>query len=81
MLYFLLHQIKYNIKPKNLSVKIEVIDPNNNKPDSFVSKSLSKYLNIKNIILVNVLRSGIHLKSIQIHMNLYIQLCLILIRL
>ena len=46
MLYFLLHQIKYNIKPKNLSVKIEVIDPNNNKPDSFVSKSLSKYLNI-----------------------------------
>ena len=46
MLYFLLHQIKYNIKPKNLSVKIEVIDPNNNKSDSFVSKSLSKYLNI-----------------------------------
>ena len=46
MLYFLLHQIKYNIRPKNLSVKIELIDPNNNKPDSFVSKSLSKYLNI-----------------------------------
>ena len=42
----MLHQIKYNIKPKNLSVKIEVINPNNNESDSFVSKSLSKYLNI-----------------------------------
>jgi|UniRef100_A0A6C0IPI0 23S rRNA U2552 (ribose-2'-O)-methylase RlmE/FtsJ len=44
MLYFLLHQIKYDILPKNLSIKIQPI--NNDEIDSFLSKSLSKYLNI-----------------------------------
>jgi 23S rRNA U2552 (ribose-2'-O)-methylase RlmE/FtsJ len=43
MLYFLLHQIKYSIQPKNLSVKIDLIKEEEN---AFLSKSLSKYLNI-----------------------------------
>ncbi|RZD39521.1 MAG: hypothetical protein CXT73_07520 [Methanobacteriota archaeon] len=43
MLYFLLHQIKYDIQQKNLSVKIVPITEEENR---FLSKSLSKYLNL-----------------------------------
>ena len=43
MLYFLLHQNKYNIKDDNLKIIIKSID---DKDNIYLSQSLLKYLNI-----------------------------------
>ena len=43
MLYFLLHQIKYILKPNNIKLKFEKYNDDSNSP--YISKSLSIYLN------------------------------------
>jgi 23S rRNA U2552 (ribose-2'-O)-methylase RlmE/FtsJ len=43
MLYFLLHQIKFNLNSSNIKVKFEKYNDDNTQP--YISKSLSKYLN------------------------------------
>ena len=43
MLYFLLHQIKFNLNSSNIKLKFEKYNDDNTQP--YISKSLSKYLN------------------------------------
>ena len=59
MLYFLLHQNKYNIKDDNLKIIIKSID---DKDNIYLSQSLLKYLNITKHNISKYEMNGIFIK-------------------